>query len=254
MLFLRSQLRLCYVTDRRLTLTGSLMERCEELINAGVSSIFVRMGDEALEPGMWEQLNLLVQLCQKKNVYCLIENDALLALKLGAHGVYLTKADKSIQRLRELIGPKRFLGVRLDSPDEARVLVSGETRHLIDFCGVGPILQFGEKASSPLGVEQARRISSILQEKPHVWMGGIRADDLNQFGKCFADGVCVARSLEMQQDVVNEVRMWHRVLASCLGPSMWSVGHPPEDVTFRFSHLSRDELQSNRVPTLKYCK
>jgi|GEM_PF-4155608 len=249
--FLRSQLRLSLIVDLELARTGVFADRGELLAQAGVTSLFLRVDGQTLNA---RDESLLARVCdswQAGGGYVFTTDDALLALKLGCHGVFARNPRQSLARLREILGAERFLGLELSSPAalESRLgKTEGEDGlECVDFYGIGPVLQYGEKPGTPLGVATARQLTTAVRGRPAFWMGGIRAADVEDFGAGFADGVAVVRALS-GDNVVNEARRLHLALGRSLGPTRFSVGLPPPDVAFRFSALSATDLQSDAVP------
>lgn len=249
--FLRSQLRLSLIVDASLARNRDFAGQWESLAEAGVSSLFFRVSPEDLDTATEAAFQRIADSWRKGEGYVFAIDDAVLALRLGCHGVFARAPRQSLSRMREVLGAERFLGVEVNSSDALeRYASSGELRDTIDFAGVGPVLQYGDKPGMPLGVETARRITVALRSKPTFWLGGIRAEDLDGFGAGFADGITVVRAL-VARDVVSEARRFHKHLGGVLAPTKWTVGHPPANVRFDPSLLSADDLNRTEVPLHK---
>lgn len=244
MRFLRSQLRLYYITEDALVESPEFVSRCVKLIETGVTSIQLRYRGK-LTDAIYAKFADVVNMCKSKNRYVFTTDDALLALRLGAHGVYFNRVPFNIERVREVLGVEHFIGAGISHISD----FESHAIEPIDFAGVGPVLQFGNKYTQPIGTDAALHITKSLIEKPVFWLGGIRHEDVSTFGNEFADGIGVARCLE-GENMEDVVRNLHSTLATHLGPSVWSVGRPPEDHTFRFSDLTTEQLKLGQVKVL----
>ena len=247
MLFLRSQLRLCYIVDTDLVTSGKLVSHCKALFDAGVTSLFFRVAGNNLPAATRKELSNLVALTRKLDRYCFTIDDTVGAVALDCHGVFFSRKPANSARVREVIGTDRFLGCNVSTFDEVSQMQESELEECFDFFGIGPVLQFGEKNHSPIGLDSAKNITAKLRQRPVFWMGGIEPEGLNEFETGFADGIAVVRSLN-RDNVQGEAQKLHRLLARRLGPCVWSVGHPPADVTFKFSSLKPEELASPEIP------
>lgn len=268
--FLRSRLRLSLIVDVHLARRGDSGPQWDDLAHAGVTSLFFRAHKEPLSSTDMSIFRRLSDTWQRRGGYVFAMDDALLALQLGCHGVFLRSQANpaarsgfqnlsSLARMREVLGAERFLGIEVSSPNAIDPLYAtgADLAELVDFAGVGPVLQYGDKNAQPLGFQNAQVLSKVLRPVPTFWMGGIRAEDIESFGPSFADGVAVVRPLLAQDsreggvstaDVVAEARRLHESLGRVLGPSPWSVGLPPSDPNFHFTRLSSEELTSHAVP------
>jgi thiamine monophosphate synthase len=258
--FLRSRLRLSLIVDAELARRGDSGPQWDDLAHTGVTSLFFRVDGAPLtttEAGVFQRL---AETWRARGGYVFVMDDALLALRLGCHGVFLrSRANPSAQsafqnlgslaRMREVLGAERFLGIEISSPRSLDPLhaTGAELAEFVDFAGIGPVLQYGEKSAMPLGVQTARALTKLLRPVPTFWMGGIRAEDIDAFGPAFADGVAVVRPL-MAAESRQTIQRLHTSLGRVLGPSPWSVGHPPADPNFHFTQLSKEERWANAVP------
>ena len=247
MLFLRSQLRLCYIVDADLVTSGRLVEHCQELFNAGVTSLFFRLAGKSIPAPAQADLTALVALTRKLGRYCFMIDDTVAAVAQNCHGVFFSRKPPNAARVREVIGTDRFLGCNVSNFDDVSQISTCEFEEFFDFYGIGPVIQFGEKSHRPIGLAAAKRITEKLRQRPVFWMGGIQPEGISEFETGFADGIAVARSLN-SENVQGEAQRLHRLLARRLGPCVWSVGHPPADVTFKYSALKPEELASPEIP------
>lgn len=245
--FLRSQLRLCSIVDESLLGSGVALEHCQALIEGGLTSLFLRINANTLSPQSKDALKAISQLCRSQERYFFVMDDTLLALQLESHGVFFSEMPRNLGRVRELLGAERFIGVTVRDLSQAEGVNDADLHSLIDFVGVGPVHQYGDKNTFPLGLEMARALTLRVRTKPVFWLGGIRTAELTGFGPEFADGIGIVRPLNTLNPA-SEAQKIHRLLAKSLGPCVWSVGHTPANCSFRFSELNADDLKGEAVP------
>jgi thiamine-phosphate diphosphorylase len=219
-MLLRSQFRLCYLMDCNLT-------QPQDLIDMGVTSLFLRFDSSQLTPDLYAFVQQAASMFLQNQRYVFVIDDVLLAVQLGASGIFYTNQPKP--RTREILGADRFVGLQIRN---IKGLEAAQSDPDVDFFGIGPVFQFGEKVATPLGAEFASKSSKELRGKPVFWMGGIQLHQVAEFDPGFADGVCVMRSLDVPNRQI-EAQNFHKALARKLGPSVWSSAVQPADVTFR---------------------
>eukprot|EP00884_Botryococcus_braunii_P005551 jgi/Botrbrau1/14998/Bobra.0018s0098.1 len=100
-------------------------------------------------------------------------NDRLdVALACGADGVHLGQSDLPASAARQLLGPKRILGVSCRTVDEARRAEAEGA----DYIGVGAVYATSTKASTAIGLAALAKICSSVRI-PVVAIGGISSSN-----------------------------------------------------------------------------
>ncbi len=248
--FLRSQLRLCYIIDATVINDCNIVDHCRSLLDAGLTTLLFRIESESLKTAVLSELHKVTQMCLDAGRYVFSIDDMVLASQLACSGVFFSEMPntRTLHRARELLGGNKFIGVTVNNHSAAQEAEHSHNAPHIDFIGVGPVLQYGEKETQALGIESAQSITALLRPKPLFWLGGIQNETLDNFTNSFADGVGVVRTLT-KSNPAPEARKLHITLARKLGPSVWSVGHAPADVSFRFNNLSTECLKSTEIPS-----
>lgn len=107
------------VTDRRWLGGRTLAEAVEDAVLGGVTMVQLREKD--LPEADFEKEALAVQrVCRKYGVPFLINDNAALAVRIGADGVHVGQQDMKARDVRALIGPDMILGVTAKTVRQAR--------------------------------------------------------------------------------------------------------------------------------------
>ncbi|MDO8552660.1 MAG: thiamine phosphate synthase [bacterium] len=137
----------------------------------------------------------------------LIINDRVdIALAIDADGAHVGQSDMPAKLARELLGPKKILGVSAKTPAEAlRAQNDGA-----DYLGVGDIFGTRSKddAGKPIGSEAIRRIARAVSI-PVVGIGGISAKNAAEAIAAGARGIAVISAIVLAREpekAANELR------------------------------------------------
>lgn len=123
----------------------------------------------------------------------LIMNDrADFCLAAEFDGVHLGQNDLSPEGARQVIGPKRWLGVSTHNPQQ--VIAADKTS--ADYLAIGPVFSTASKANPDpvVGLEGVRQARSLTR-KPLVAIGGITRANCRSVVEAGADSVAVISDL-----------------------------------------------------------
>lgn len=156
-----------------------------------------------------EQAAINVQsLCRDYGATFIVDDDVLLAQKIGADGVHLGKNDMAISQAREILGEKFIIGGTVNSFDD--ILFHLENG-LPDYFGCGPFRFTSTKKNlAPiLGIDGYRDIIMKMRERgvdiPLVAIGGICKDDIPQLLECGVSGIALSGSVINAEDPHQEM-------------------------------------------------
>ncbi len=156
-----------------------------------------------------EQAAIKVQsLCRDYGATFIVDDDVLLAQKIGADGVHLGKNDMAISQAREILGEKFIIGGTVNSFDD--ILFHLENG-LPDYFGCGPFRFTSTKKNlAPiLGIDGYRDIIMKMRERgvdiPLVAIGGICKDDISQLLECGVSGIALSGSVINAEDPHQEM-------------------------------------------------
>ena len=156
-----------------------------------------------------EQMALRVQsLCRKYGATFIIDDNVLLAKKIGADGVHLGKNDMPVAQARQILGEKFIIGGTVNSFEDILYHLKNGTP---DYFGCGPFRFTSTKKNlAPvLGLEGYRDIVLKMREKgidiPLVAIGGITKEDIPQLLECGVSGIALSGSIINVGNPVREM-------------------------------------------------
>ena len=162
------------LTDSRLALGRSAVEQAIALLGAGIRILQYR--EKHAKPGvMLQQCKILRRLTQEAGA-CFIVNDHIdIAMLVDADGVHVGQDDLPVEEVRQLIGPKKIIGLSTHCPEQALAAAAAGA----DYIGVGPIFatQTKEDVCAPVGfsyLDWAAEHSPL----PFVAIGGIKEHNI----------------------------------------------------------------------------
>lgn len=200
--------RLLLVTDRHQTHGRPLVRVLHDAIKAGVPAIQLRERD--LSTSDLLSLTQKIQAITTSGSVSLIVNDRVdLTMALNLDGVHLRSDSLPPLPVRQLIGPRRLIGVSTHSVEDVRRANQGGA----DYVVFGPIFETPSKRSfgSPLGLHllaDVCRRSSI----PVLAIGGITRERVHDVRRAGAHGVAVIGALLSRNDIGEAVREFRHAL------------------------------------------
>ena len=179
-----------------------VLEIAKSAIAAGVDIIQLREKNRDKN----ELINLACevrQLCHKKNVIFIINDDPHIAVACGADGVHLGQEDLSrlpLKEVRNIIGRGKIIGVSTHSLDEVRKANSAD----IDYIAYGPVFATQTKKYF-LGTKDVKAVLS-LSKKPVVLIGGINLSNMDEVLGFGAKNIAVIRGILQAEDIESCTR------------------------------------------------
>ncbi|XXQ68678.1 thiamine phosphate synthase [Neisseriaceae bacterium B1] len=149
-------------------------------------------------------------LCRQFSVPFVINNDVLLAVKMGADGVHIGQKDMPAEQAAALCANRLFLGI---SNNTLAHVARSKTLDYVDYLAVGPIFATESKsdASEPVGLDFIRKVRAMRVTQPLVAIGGITRDNASAVCAAGADGVAVISALAQADDIGAAARDLLRV-------------------------------------------
>ena len=155
-------------------------DEIQRVIDAGADWIQVRVKD--IDQALWLKVaKKAVSLCKQNNVFCIINDNPLIALESGAEGVHLGKNDMSPVEARKLLGHDKIIGGTANTFEDIQNLVNQG----VDYIGLGPFrFTTTKKNLSPIvGLDGYRAILNACRKNgistPIIAIGGITGDDIS---------------------------------------------------------------------------
>lgn len=188
--------------------TARLLARVAPLLGHGVTWLQYR-NKTASASLRHEQATALQALCAPAGVPLLVNDDAALALAIGAAGAHLGEDDGDIAAARALLGPDAILGAscydRLDLAQRAVAAGAG-------YVAFGAFFPTTSKATTRRAAPELLRQAAVLGV-PKVAIGGITPDNAPALVAAGADLVAVIGGVFDAPDPVAAVRAYARCFA-----------------------------------------
>ena len=193
----KEDLLLYAVTDRRWLKDGeTLVTRTEEAIDGGVT--FVQLREKDLDEENFEREGReLKELCRKRGVPFVINDNVELAAKLDADGVHVGQSDMEALDVRKIIGGDKILGVSAQTVEQA---VTAE-KHGADYLGVGAVFPTGSKDdAAEVSYDTLKAICDAVKI-PVIAIGGITEENVTELSKSGICGIAVISALYAKEDI-----------------------------------------------------
>ncbi len=142
--------------------------------------------------------------CRAGGALCIVNDDAALAAEIDADGVHLGREDADPQRVRELLGPDKLIGVSCyDRLDLASAAVEADADY-VAFGSVWPSLSKPGAVRAPLAL--LREAAAVLRV-PVVAIGGITRSNAAETVAAGAHCVAVIHDLFGDPDPLHAAQV-----------------------------------------------
>lgn len=164
------------ITDDSLSLNRPVIEVVKQLLDAGIRIIQYREKNKSSN-SMLKDCIKIKKLIEEANA-CFIVNDYVdIAVLCNADGVHLGQDDLPIDKVRELIGKEKIIGVSTHSPQQAQKAIEMGA----DYIGVGPLYPTKTKKNvcEPVTISYLDWVVSHIAT-PFVAIGGIKQHNIQE--------------------------------------------------------------------------
>lgn len=187
------------ITDPSLTPADRLLNACEAALRGGARLLQYR--DKPASPPEREQRALrLRELCERYGALFIVNDDPLLAIRVGAHGVHLGKDDLSIAEARAALGREVIIGATCHGDIErAHAAVQAGA----DYVAFG---RFYPSRTKPQAPPAEPGILSLPLPVPKVAIGGITLDNARPLINAGAAAVAVIHGLFGSDNIEDTAR------------------------------------------------
>jgi len=137
-------------------------------------------------------IDVVTPICHARDVAVILNDDPMLAAKLGCDGVHIGQEDMDARTARGMIGPDMILGLSV----ETEALAAAVDRDLVDYTGVGPVFATPTKADhkQPIGFDGLARLVQV-SPVPSVAIGGLKAEHVVNVLAAGASGLAVVSAV-----------------------------------------------------------
>lgn len=185
----------------------SYVDSARAALEGGCRWIQLRMKD--VDQTTLEHTAILIQeMCKRHNATFIIDDNVLLAKRIGADGVHLGKCDMPICKARDILGAEAIIGGTINTFEDIAIHMSGHP----DYFGCGPFRYTSTKQNlAPiLGYEGYRNILGKMREHgittPLIAIGGIAKGDIPELLRCGVDGIALSGSIINAKEPRQEMR------------------------------------------------
>lgn len=186
----------CVITDHVAAGDRDLLDIVRAAIAGGATMVQLRE-KTASTRALIELGQALHTITQATGIPLIVNDRVDVALAIGAEGIHVGQDDMPVPLARQLIGPRRILGVSVETVDQAFQAEQDGA----DYLGVGPVYQTPSKAdaSVPIGTSSLFVIAQSVA-LPTLAIGGITAKNTRAVIQAGAAGIAVIGAIVAAAD------------------------------------------------------
>ncbi len=200
------------VTDTSWLRGRTLAQQVEEALRGGATMVQLRekeLQGEALE----QEAREILALCRQYGVPLLINDDVMLAKKIGADGVHVGQDDMSAAKARELLGEDAIIGVTARTVEQAVAAQEAGADYLGSGAVFGTSTKKDAKPMDPAYFQQICESVSI----PVVAIGGVTLDNIRELEGRKMSGFAIVSGIFAAEDIETRTRdLWKAAQELCL--------------------------------------
>lgn len=191
------------ITDSMLLPGEKLFSGVEATLQAGCRWVQYRDKSQDDKKRLYEASRLL-EICNSYNASLIINDDVVLAKKIGAQGVHLGQGDGDVQEVRKLLGTHAIIGVTCHNSLELAKKAIDDGASYIAFG------RFFSSSTKPDAQSASIDLLIAARKKfPHikiVAIGGITLENARMVLDTGADKVAVCHALFSKQDIETQTK------------------------------------------------
>ena len=200
------------VTDTSWLRGQTLAQQVEAALRGGATMVQLR--EKELEgEALVQEAREILAVCRKYGVPLLINDDVMLAKKIGAEGVHVGQSDMAAAEARSILGPDAIIGVTARTIEQAQAAEKAGA----DYLGSGAV--FGtstKKDAKPLDPAYFQQICESVSI-PVVAIGGITANNIRQLEGRKMSGFAIVSGIFAAQDIEAQTKkLWKEAQELCL--------------------------------------
>ena len=197
------ELKFYLVTDSEILRGRDFYNSIEEALKGGVTMLQLReknaSGKEFLEKAI-----KLRELTKKYNVKFIINDRVDIAMLCDADGVHVGQSDIPANKVRELIGEDKIVGVSARTVEGALIA----KKNGADYLGVGAMFTTTTKLDAKsVSIEKLMEIKENVN-LPIVAIGGLNLNNIEMLKQCNIDGYAVVSAILGAENIKLECEKW----------------------------------------------
>lgn len=206
----RAELLLYGITDEFLIPSDELIDAVQAAIDAGVSTIQLRM-KHASQEEICVAAEKLAHICADSGVLFIVNDYVDIARMVHADGVHVGQDDDACTYAREILGPDAIVGVSVQTVDQARRACADGASYL----GVGALIATSTKPDAVLVDDETLREICAVSSVPCVGIGGLNARTIPEFRGSGLVGAAVVSALFAHDEIADITRQGEKLLRVC---------------------------------------
>ena len=192
----RESLKLYLVTNRYQDSLENFLEKVETACRSGVTIIQLR--EKNLTTNQYYQLAKQVkEITDAYQVPLIIDDRLDICLAVDAAGLHIGDDELPVSVARQVLGPKKILGVTAKTVKRA---LEAETSGA-DYLGTGAIFPTRTKENAPITLISTLKTICQTVAIPVVAIGGLTSENIDQLAATGIAGVAVVRDLMQAEDI-----------------------------------------------------
>lgn len=192
----REALRLYLVTNRYQDSLENFLEKVETACRSGVTIIQLR--EKNLTTNQYYHLAKQVkEITDAYQVPLIIDDRLDVCLAVDAAGLHIGDDELPVSVARQVLGPKKILGVTAKTVKRA---LEAETSGA-DYLGTGAIFPTTTKENAPITLISTLKTICQTVAIPVVAIGGLTSENIDQLTGTGIAGVAVVRDLMQAEDI-----------------------------------------------------
>ena len=197
----REALRLYLVTNRYQDSLENFLEKVETACRSGVTIIQLR--EKNLTTNQYYQLAKQVkEITDAYQVPLIIDDRLDICLAVDAAGLHIGDDELPVSVARQVLGPKKILGVTAKTVKRA---LEAETSGA-DYLGTGAIFPTTTKENAPITLISTLKTICQRVAIPVVAIGGLTSENIDQLVGTGIAGVAVVRDLMQAEDIEEKTQ------------------------------------------------
>ena len=192
----REALRLYLVTNRYQDSLENFLKKVETACRSGVTIIQLR--EKNLTTNQYYQLAKQVkEITDAYQVPLIIDDRLDICLAVDAAGLHIGDDELPVSVARQVLGPKKILGVTAKTVKRALEAEEGGA----DYLGTGAIFPTTTKENAPITLISTLKTICQMVAIPVVAIGGLTSENIDQLIDTGIAGVAVVRDLMQAEDI-----------------------------------------------------
>ncbi len=185
------------IVDPEATRGRPILDVAEAALRGGASVVQLR--DKSRDKGeVLPDARRLREMCEEYGGLFVVNDDADVALAVGAHMLHVGQTDLPVATARAVLDPQQLVGTSNGGVDEARQSQADGA----DYAAVGAVFAtttMGKSGRRSLGVDIVAEVKEAVS-MPVVAIGGISQANIADVVRAGADSVCVVSAVTFADD------------------------------------------------------